>query len=328
MTMAIDANLATTTDDPLPVAGRCVACGGDRWTPRFRRLVDHLSGEPFDVDRCGGCGLLATRPPPPPEQVGRFYPPRYRGNRHAFTGGMRDALRRRAVQACFPAGFRGRLLDIGCGSGAFARHMRSHGWDVAATELDATVVDTLRADGIDARLPTDADGFAGAPFDAITCWHVMEHVEDPLALARWAATLLSPTGVFQATVPNAGSAQARLFGRRWMHLDVPRHRHHFTPATFGSTMASAGLTVQRRTNFALEYDWFGVIQSALDSVCASRNVLFDRLTRAPDAAGARAADVAVSYALAGPLAAVSLPPLLLAWAAGDGATLTLTCRRA
>ncbi len=313
-----------------PAAEACVVCGtAAGWTPHLGGLVDHMSGERFDVDRCCACGVLATRPPPPPEQVGRFYPPRYRGNRHAFTGRVRDALRRRAVAACFPRGFRGRVLDVGCGSGAFAAHMRDHGWAVAATEIDAVTVARLRAGGVDAKLPADAeaDGFAGGPFDAVTCWHVLEHVDRPAELARWAATQLRPGGVFQATVPNVASWQARLFGRRWMHLDVPRHRHHFTPATFGALLTAAGFTVERRANVALEYDWFGVIQSALDLVCSRPGVLFDRLASAPGVGRASHRDVAVSAALAGPLAAASLPPLAIGWAVGDGATLTLTCRR-
>ena len=326
MTAVADVDFGLTAG---AVGGPCALCGADRWTPHLRQLVDHLTGERFDVDRCGGCGVLATRPPPTDDQVGRFYPPRYRGNRHAFTGSVRDTLRRRAVERCFPTGFRGRLLDVGCGSGAFARHMRARGWDVAATEIDAATVARLRTAGVDARLPSDAEagGFAGGPFDAVTCWHVMEHVPDPARLARWVGRHLRPGGVFQATVPNAASGQGRLFGRRWMHLDVPRHRHHFTPATFAAVLSDAGLAVVGRSNVALEYDWFGVIQSTLDLVCTRPNVLFDHLTRAPDAGDAPVADVVVSYALAAPLAAVALPPLLLGWAVGDGATLTLTCRR-
>ena len=307
----------------------CAICGADAWTPHLRRLVDHLSGERFDVDRCSGCGILATRPPPPPGQVERYYPPRYRGNRHSFTGGFRDRLRCRAIEGCFPRGFRGRLLDVGCGSGTFARLMRARGWDVAATEIDGPTVDRLRTDGIDAKRPADAeaDGFGGGPFDAVTCWHVLEHVVDPAHLVGWVATQLVPGGAFQATVPNVACWQARLFGRRWMHLDVPRHRHHFTPTTFASLLAGAGLTVGRRTNVAVEYDGFGIIQSTLDEVCSRPYVLFDRLTAAPEAGRASAADLAVSFALAGPVAAAALPAVAVGWAMGDGATLTLTCRR-
>jgi hypothetical protein len=60
---------------------------------------------------------------------------------------------------------------------------------------------------------------------------VLEHVERPIHLARWARLQLRPKGIFQVTVPNAESQQSRLFGRRWFHLDVPRHRYHFTPHT-------------------------------------------------------------------------------------------------
>ena len=325
MTLAVDSRPVAA--EAAASVEACAVCGARDWQPHFPRLVDHLSGERFDVDRCGHCGLLATRPPPPPERLGEYYPPRYRGNRHSFTGGWRDGRRRAAVERLFPAGFRGRLLDVGCGNGTFARHMLARGWRVAATEIDAATVDRLRTDGVDARLPADAEraGFTES-FDAATCWHVLEHAADPAALARWTFAQLRPGGVFQATVPNVASGQAKLFGRRWMHLDVPRHLHHFTPVTFERLLTDAGFAVERRTNVAIEYDWFGVIQSSLDAVCGRPNVLFDRLTGAPGE-GASATDVAVSYALAGPVAAASLPPLLLSWASGDGATLTLTCRR-
>ena len=329
MTMAVDLSPAAETSDAVPAVA-CAICGAaDAWRPHFGGLVDALTGERFDVDQCGRCGVLATRPPPPAEAVGRYYPPRYRGNRHAFTGGWRDGRRRRAIEACFPADFRGRLLDVGCGTGSFARLVRSAGWDVAATEIDPDTVERLQRDGVDAKRSADAEaaGFAGGPFDAVTCWHVLEHVVDPVAVARWAFDQLRPGGVFQATVPNAGSAQARLLGRHWWHLDVPRHRHHFTPATFAALLTAAGFTVERRANVAVEYDLFGVIQSVLDRACRRRNVLFDRLTGAPDAGRASAVDVAISYTLAGPVAAAALPPLAVGWAAGDGATLTLTCRR-
>jgi hypothetical protein len=145
-------------------------------------------------------------------------------------------------------------------------------------------------------------------------------------LARWAHGLLKPEGIFQPTVPNAASLQARLFGRQWMHLDVPRHLYHFTPATFGALLEKAGFEPIAKTVFAIEYDWFGVIQSALNPLCGNANVLFERLTNPPEDAVAPLRDRIVSYALAGPLAAISLPPMLLAWACGDGATLTITCR--
>jgi hypothetical protein len=158
----------------------------------------------------------------------------------------------------------------------------------------------------------------------------MEHVERPLQLAQWVKTQLKPGGIFQTTVPNIRSMQGRFFASLWIHCDVPRHRYHFSPATFRSLLTKAGFTIDSQKNFALEYDWFGVIQSALNMVCSERNVLFEKLTNPQTEPTGTSCpsktDVILSWSLAPPIAALSLPVMLAAWALGDGATLTLNCR--
>ena len=308
----------------------CVACGGLPHTPAFTNLRDYLTGDHFDILRCDGCGLLVTEPLPAGAEISKYYPERYRGNRHGFTGAWRCSQRAKAIQACFAPGFRGRILDIGCGDGSFALHMKSRGWDVAATEIDAGTINRLIASGIDAKLSATAttQGF-DKPFDAITCWHVLEHMEQPLRVAEWVHSQLASGGFFQATVPNVASVQARVFGGRWIHLDVPRHRQHFSPATLESLLCSAGFSIRSRANFALEYDWFGVIQSALNAVCSQPNVLFERLINSPkdDIRRASIFDKFLTVLLTPAIAAASLPVILGLNAAGDGATLTLTCSR-
>jgi 2-polyprenyl-3-methyl-5-hydroxy-6-metoxy-1,4-benzoquinol methylase len=323
-------SMAIALESPAITATACVACGGLSHAPVFTDLRDYLTGDYFDILRCDGCGLQVTEPLPAGAEISKYYPERYRGNRHGFTGGWRSRRRATAIQACFPPGFRGRILDIGCGDGSFALHMKSRGWDVAATEIDADTISRLKSSSIDAKLSAVAatDGFE-KPFDAITCWHVLEHMERPLQVAEWIHSQLGDGGFFQATVPNVASLQAKVFGRRWIHLDVPRHRQHFTPGTLESLLRSAGFTIQRRSNFALEYDWFGVIQSALNTVCSQPNVLFERLINSPkdDIRRASIFDKFLTVLLTPPIAAASLPAIMAMNAAGDGATLTLTCSR-
>src|SRR5688572_26819184 len=168
---------------------------------------------------------------PGDDVIERYYSARYRGDRHSFTDRMRIALRARMLTSHFPTRFTGRFLDIGCGWGEFALAMRDRGWDVAVTEINASSLEKLRAAGIDAKNPDEAmrgDGGFGRPFDAITCWHVLEHVMRPVELVRWARRIIAPGGVFQVTVPSLSSWQAKLGGASWLHLDVPRHRYHFT----------------------------------------------------------------------------------------------------
>jgi 2-polyprenyl-3-methyl-5-hydroxy-6-metoxy-1,4-benzoquinol methylase len=321
--------MTAVLESPMLTGMCCGSCGGDSWSPLVGDLTDYLTQETFEIHRCNQCGLLMTEPLPQGQSIARYYPPQYRGNRHGFTGGVRSSLRRRVVESNFPKGFRGRLLDIGCGDGSFAMHMKSHGWEVSATEIDPDTVDRMCRKGVDAKLSGDAesDGF-DQKFDAITCWHVMEHLEHPRQVTEWVKTQLAEDGVFQATVPNARSLQAKIFGRHWVHLDVPRHRQHYSPATLRSMLQHAGFEINRQSNFALEYDWFGIIQSALNMVCSRPNVLFDKLTHAPvDATKpASMADTIISYLLAPAIATMSLAPMLCAAALGDGATLTLTCK--
>jgi SAM-dependent methyltransferase len=310
----------------------CTLCGEAIWNVQTRSIMDYLTGQFFDIVQCRSCGLKVTNPFPNAIEIGEYYPARYRGNRHSFTERVRTVLRRRAIESYFPRGFKGRLLDVGCGDGAFALEMRRRGWVVSATEIDRATVKRLRANGVDAKSPEEAErlGFEGL-FDAVTCWHVMEHVEQPLRTAKWIKSLLKPEGVFQVTVPNAASLQARVFGRKWLHLDVPRHRYHFTRLTLGSLLCSASFQQVRSTCFALEYDWFGVIQSALNYICSRPNALFEKLMSGnrqnSEPLKGHTWDTVISLALAPAIAGLSLPPLLLGWLCGDGATLTLTCNR-
>ena len=130
--------------------------------------------------------------------------------------------------------------------------MKTRGWDVCVTEIDPDTINCLREAGIDAKLSAtaEAQGFE-QPFDAITCWHVMEHVEHPRRVVDWVRTQLRQDGVFLATVPNVSSLQARLFGRSWIHLDVPRHRQHFVPATLQTMLESAAFKIESRDQCCL-----------------------------------------------------------------------------
>ena len=145
----------------------CPVCGADRWDEAMTGVVDYLSGRDYAIDRCRTCGLLATVAPED-TATEEAYGPRYRVNRHGVTGRFRTARRVAAIRRMFPAPFRGRLLDLGCGDGSFALAMQASGWDVTATELDVDRLQSLRRHGI-ATMATD-EFVAGTParFDAIT----------------------------------------------------------------------------------------------------------------------------------------------------------------
>ena len=95
--------------------------------------------------------------------------------------------------------------------------------------------------------PMDAP-FAPGSFDLVTAFHVLEHLPDPLGVLRRMLGWLAPGGSAVIEVPNVAGAGARLFGRYWSGLDMPRHLVHFTPATLTALAERAGGRVVAMTH--------------------------------------------------------------------------------
>jgi hypothetical protein len=97
--------------------------------------------------------------------------------------------------------------------------------------------------------------------DLVTFWDVLEHVADPVGELRRARELLTPSGIVAATVPNAGSALARLSRHRWFgYKTAGEHLQFFTPRTLERTFAEAGLQVWTRRRVA----WTCTVAFVLD----------------------------------------------------------------
>lgn len=115
---------------------------------------------------------------------------------------------------------------------------------------------------------------AAGSADAVTLWHVLEHLEDPGAAIDRVHGWLTPGGALVVAVPNLDSWQARVGGPSWFHLDAARHRTHFTPAGLGRPLARHGFDVVAIEHRLLEHNPFGLWQSALNRVGGRPSWLF------------------------------------------------------
>lgn len=167
-----------------------------------------------------------------------------------------------------------RLLDVGCGDGAFLLAAKGRGWEVMGTERNPR---PARAAGLDVRETLD-EVQSPESFDCATLWHSFEHMPDLRSTLAAVRGLLKPDGKLLIAVPDSGGLQATVFGSRWFHLDVPRHLYHFDDGSLRRCLASAGFTVLRQWHQEFEYDLFGWSQSALNCVLSPPNVFFHFLT--------------------------------------------------
>jgi 2-polyprenyl-3-methyl-5-hydroxy-6-metoxy-1,4-benzoquinol methylase len=143
-------------------------------------------------------------------------------------------------------GGKARLLDIGGGYGFFGSAMTALRADVETRVLEPSEsrVETGRRhfEGrADPHFPPPAfevglldDDYVQrhrGRYDIVTLWHVLEHVEDPLALMRRAGALLSPDGgSLWIEVPNLGDELAGLSPAYRQRNFMREHVSYFSAA--------------------------------------------------------------------------------------------------
>ena len=217
-----------------------------------------------------------------------------------------------------------RLLDAGAGRGRFVAAARDGGYDAFGIEPSARGVAAATVLGARVQRGTVEDTeVEPRSVELVTLWHVLEHLEDPgLGLSR-IASWLRPGGALLVGVPNLDSLQARLAGERWYHLDVPRHRTHFTPRGLHELLRAQGFGPVSTHHVLLEHNPFGMWQSLVNRATRNPSYLYNLLKRnAPP----RSVDLAVTVA-AVPLAPVAAALELLAGLARRGGTIAVLARR-
>src|SRR5207248_5991801 len=146
-----------------------------------------------------------------------------------------------AIAAATP----GTLLDVGCGRGDLGAAFIRRGWRVSGVEPSPEACAVARRQGVDAREGTlDSVEFPDGSFDAVVMRHSLEHVPDPIADLGRVFRLVRPHGLLVISVPNFDSWERRRFGSAWFHLDLPRHRTHFTPQSLRLALSKSGFEVQ------------------------------------------------------------------------------------
>jgi SAM-dependent methyltransferase len=137
----------------------------------------------------------------------------------------------------------GAILDLGCSSGGFLNSLKGPAWRLYGIEMSAQVAEKAKAKcGASIYVGNILDApFPPASFDAITCFHVFEHVYHPREVLAKVSEWLKPGGVFYTLVPNIDSAGARIFGTYWYALELPRHLSHFSPSSLRFLAESVGL---------------------------------------------------------------------------------------
>ncbi len=231
----------------------------DEVVVRGRDRLHDLPGE-FTVVRCRGCGLLRTTPRPTPAGMGFYYPAEYgpylstRVEASAEpvpppaerpVGAIRRWIRE-AKTHILPPIPPGRMLEVGCGSGAFMHGLSRRGWVVEGLEFSAAAAEAARALGHRVQvgaLETASD--PSEPYDLIVGWMVVEHLHDPIGGLRKLARWTRPGGWLALSTPDAAAAEFKVFRDAWYALHLPNHLFLYSDRTLGRLLAQSGWELKR-----------------------------------------------------------------------------------
>jgi len=142
--------------------------------------------------------------------------------------------------------WKGKLLDVGCGTGEFLEKMKQLGWDVAGVEPDEQAAGVAKERfGLDVSATTLAEArFSSNSFDCITAHQTIEHMHDPIEFLGESLRILKPGGKLIVTTPNISSLGHRVFRRCWRGLEPPRHLFLFSPRALRTCVDRVGFQIE------------------------------------------------------------------------------------
>lgn len=221
-----------------------------------------VSQEIFEVWHCNGCSFRFTQNIPAASKIGPYYQSANYVSHSDTQEGLIHRLyhmvrthtlkvKRSLIQET-TGKKTGALLDVGAGTGAFSKTMKDAGWHVTGLEPDDTArKNALEINGLELLSPDHLYQFPENSFDAITMWHVLEHVHDLHGYLERYHSILREDGRLVIAVPNYTSYDATVYQQYWAAYDVPRHLYHFSPESMSQLAAAKGFSV-----YAVRPMWF------------------------------------------------------------------------
>ncbi|MFZ1785339.1 MAG: class I SAM-dependent methyltransferase [Ferruginibacter sp.] len=232
----------------------CPVCNSELIQAQLIATDHTVSQKKFSIWQCNDCTLRFTQDVPSQYDIAVYYASEkyisHSDTKKGLVNNLYHQVRKKTLQSKRKLVKRetglstGSLLDIGCGTGAFLDTMQKAGWQISGLEPDESA--RAKAEALYGIQPQESKKLfeldAGY-FDAITMWHVLEHVHDLHDYIKQVEKLLKPGGKLFIAVPNYTSKDAQVYQEHWAAYDVPRHLYHFSPQSMEILMAKHGLKI-------------------------------------------------------------------------------------
>lgn len=230
----------------------CPVCKSDSIQPALKATDHTVSQEEFSIWHCNTCTARFTQDVPGQDDIGSYYASAdyisHSDTKEGIINNLYHLVRKQTVASkrklvTKESGVdKGEILDIGCGTGAFLYTMKKAGWNITGLEPDAAArVKAVELYNINPLEPQKLFELPAASYNAITMWHVLEHVHQLHEYIKQIETILTENGKLFIAVPNYTSKDADIYGEHWAAYDVPRHLYHFSPQSMEKLLKTYNL---------------------------------------------------------------------------------------
>lgn len=240
---------------------KCPICEGTSFS-KHSIVNDHMvSQEDFTIVKCDSCGFLITSPRPADDQLGRYY----ESEDYISHSNTKKSLFSRAYQLVRNKAVRdkrkwveahsrkGQILDMGCGTGHFLNECKLNGWDITGVEVSEVArANAFTEHGIKPLSSFDEVKEDSNQFNAISMWHVLEHLPNLNEHLNKFHKILKDDGALFIAVPNHESLDAVHYGPQWAAWDVPIHLWHFSKSSMKNLAEKNGFEITEIKNMAFD----------------------------------------------------------------------------
>src|SRR6185312_13426 len=234
----------------------CPNCGGSNISRVLSAKDYTVSNEEFDIWECKNCTLRFTQNIPEERNIGKYYHSEnyisHTDTSKGFINNLYHKVRKRTLvqkkKLIEKATGKqtGNILDVGAGTGAFLNSMKHASWNCTGIEPDKVAREkAFDLYAIRLQEAEQIDSLPSETFDAITLWHVLEHVHELHKYVEQLKNLLLPDGKLFIAVPNYTSGDEKIYDKYWAAYDVPRHLYHFSPKSMEMLLNTHGLRVEK-----------------------------------------------------------------------------------
>lgn len=199
------------------------------------RIKDHfLTQENFEIVETETAGVFKTFPIP--QNLDRYYESTDYISHHQDSGSLKEKLykflqgfnldyKKKILSNSIIKG--SKILDYGCGAGEFLKHIESD-FKTFGFEPNNSARNAATKKLCTTTLLYDLKEAENNSLDAITLWHVFEHIENQDDMLKIFHNKLKDNGLLIIAVPNPTSDDAKRYKEFWAAYDVPRHVFHFS----------------------------------------------------------------------------------------------------